>query len=143
MSFLIPVVAEDLVAAAGEMVEVDTLEGLAQAWYKELEDRTHAMTKDLDALAQDATAYMKQNAPWQDVTGAARASLYCKITVTKNGPQSEGEYFSIDVEFGYDDMICDYGDDLEEADGGAHAIVGPTANIYGPKIDDIVAKYWS
>jgi hypothetical protein len=143
MSFFIPAVAEDLVAAAGEMVEVDSIQGLADAWHKELEDRTHAMTKELHDLAQDATAYMKQNAPWQDRTGNARASLYCKITVQKNGPEMDGEYFSIDVEFGYDDSICDYGDILEEGDGGNLAIVGPTANIYGPKIDDIVAKYWS
>jgi hypothetical protein len=143
MSFLIPVVAEDLVAEAADMVEVDTLEGLQDAWQKEIEDRTNAMTKDLHQLAQEATAYMKQNAPWTDVTGNARASLYCKIDVQKNGPQVEGEYFSIDVEFGYDDTMCDYGDYLEESNGGNYAIVGPTANIYGPRIDDIVAKYWS
>jgi len=143
MSFLVPAaegVIGDVIANAFDIVEVDSVEGLAKAWYDELESRTAGMTKDLNDLAREATDYMKQNAPWQDVSGRARASLYCKITVHKNSPQQEGEYFNIDVEFGYDEHICDYGEFLENSH---FAIVAPSATIYTAKIDEVVAKYWS
>lgn len=133
-------VVEDVIANAFEIKEVGSVEGLAEAWYDELESRTGAMTKELVNLAREATDYMKQNAPWQDVSGRARASLYCRITVHKNSPKQDGDYFTIDVDFGYDDEICDYGEFLESSH---FAIVRPTATIYTAKIDEVVAKYWS
>ena len=140
MSFLVGPVLEALGGA--EELSVGSVGDLANAFYSELEQRTEAMTQELHQLAEEATSYMKQNAPWTDVTGRARQSLYCKVTVNKGRPDTEGQYFDIDVEFGYDDSICDYGEILETSNGGVFSIVGPTQSLFGPRIESVVGKYW-
>jgi hypothetical protein len=148
MVFLAEVLEPLLGEAAGaealgaEEVEVGSVGDLEKAWHQELEARKAAMIHELQQLATEATQYMQQNAPWRDVTGTARKSLYCKITVnSSNGPGSTGLYFDIDVDFGYDDS-CDYGEFLETDNGGAFAIVGPATSYYAPRIEAIVGKYF-
>jgi hypothetical protein len=143
VSFLAePILAEAAEALGSEEVAAGSVEDLEKSFYQELESRTAAMRQELNQLASQATQYMQSNAPWRDVTGTARKSLYCKVTVNShNSPEQDGAYFDLDVEFGYNDS-CDYGEFLETNNGGTFAIVGPAASIYTPQIEAIVSKYF-
>lgn len=71
--------------------------------------------------AAEMEAYAKTNAPWQDRTGAARASL--SATVEETGPIG-----TIVLSHG-----VDYGIWLEVANGGRFAIIAPTIDAFGPR----------
>lgn len=72
--------------------------------------------------AADMEAWAKANAPWQDVTGAARANL--KATVVETGQATE-----IVLAHG-----VDYGVWLELAHGGKNAIITHAIDKFGPML---------
>lgn len=76
----------------------------------------------LNEREADITQWMKENAPWRDRTGRARASLHAVVT------PALGAYI----------MSVMYGDGiyyrlyLEYAQGGRFAIVAPTVDYWAP-----------
>lgn len=72
--------------------------------------------------AAEMEAWAKANAPWQDRTGAARATL--KATVAQTGQATE-----ITLAHG-----VDYGVWLELTHGGKNAIIAPAIDYWGPKL---------
>lgn len=75
--------------------------------------------------AEDATAWMKENAPWQDRTGDARAGLHVE--------ERESPGVLTELVFSHDDSL-DYPVWLEIAHGGRFAIIAPAIDYWGPKL---------
>lgn len=75
--------------------------------------------------AEDATAWMKENAPWQDRTGDARKGLHVE---EKESPGVLTE------------LVFSHGEDvpyavwLEIAHAGQYAIIAPAIDYWGPKL---------
>lgn len=74
--------------------------------------------------AGDATAWMQENAPWEDRTGAARAGLHVDVL--------ESPGVLAELVFSHDDSL-DYPVWLEIANGGKYAIIAPAIDYWGPK----------
>lgn len=81
-------------------------------------------------LAGHAEAYMKENAPWRDLTSNARNGLNAGVIV---GRDKWRLYLAHGV---------DYGTYLELAHGGNYAIVRPTAAIYRGKLREAMLDWW-
>lgn len=75
--------------------------------------------------AEDATAWMQENAPWEDRTGAARAGLHVDVL--------ESPGVLAELVFSHDDSL-DYPVWLEIANGGRYAIIAPAVDYWGPKL---------
>lgn len=83
------------------------------------------ITSLAERMTDEITAYMKQNAPWTDRTGEARASLYSVV-------QHEArQMISVLVSHG---TLIPYGVYLELSYGGKNAIIAPTIDIFGPRL---------
>jgi hypothetical protein len=78
-----------------------------------------------ERLADEITEYMKENAPWQDRTGEARASLYTLVE------HEARQMVSILLSHG---SLIPYGVYLELSYGGQYAIIAPTIDWYGPRL---------
>lgn len=101
--------------------KVDTLsQGIANFVFKTA-DR---YSEHAQEFAQDLVDYAKQNAPWNDRTGDARAGLNAEV-VSDNGT------LSIVLQHG-----VDYGIWLEIRWGGRYAIILPTVETMGRKLYD-------
>lgn len=72
--------------------------------------------------AAEMEAYAKQNAPWQDRTGAARAGLTATVEET-------GQIGTIVLSHGVPHGIW-----LEVANGGRFAIIAPTIDLFGGRV---------
>jgi len=77
-----------------------------------------------DFRASEATAWMKQNAPWADVSGAARAGL--GVDVVQNAD------ILAQLVFHHGDDVP-YGMTLELGNQGRFAILAPAVDLYGPQ----------
>lgn len=75
--------------------------------------------------AEDATAWMKENAPWEDQTGRARAGLHVE--------ELESPGVLTELVFSHDPEL-DYPLWLEIAHGGTYAIIAPAIDYWGPKL---------
>lgn len=75
-----------------------------------------------DQRAADAERWMKQNAPWQDRTGAARAGLHTQVL--------ESPGVLAEIVFSHDPNL-DYPIWLEIANGGRYAIIAPAIDYWG------------
>lgn len=73
--------------------------------------------------AEDATQWMRAEAPWQDRTGRARAGLHVEV---KESPGVLAE-----LVFSHDPSL-DYPVYLETKDGGKFAIIAPAIDYWGP-----------
>lgn len=92
-------------------------------------DLREARDRALPKLQEDMVAYAKENAPWRDVTGDARAELHSPpITENANGDKS------VILAHG-----VDYGVHLETRDGGATGIIGPTIETFAQQLHDRIA----
>lgn len=74
-------------------------------------------------MSREIEQYMKANAPWQDQTGQARATLKAEVL------DVTGRAAFILLQHG-----VDYGIFLEAMQGGRFAIIGPTLDVFGPRI---------
>ena len=68
-------------------------------------------------------AYMKTNAPWQNRTGQARATLKAEVL------DVTGRAAFILLTYGVDYSLY-----LETMQGGRFAIIGPTLDVFAPRI---------
>ncbi len=75
--------------------------------------------------AQDAEQWMKDNAPWTDRTGAARAGLHVEVR--------EAPAVLAELVFSHDESL-DYPVWLELANGGRYAIIAPAIDYWGPRL---------
>lgn len=75
--------------------------------------------------ANEAEQWMKDNAPWQDRTGAARAGLHVDVR--------EGPAVLAELVFAHGDDVP-YGVWLELAHGGQNAIIAPAIDYWGPRL---------
>lgn len=73
--------------------------------------------------AQDGTQWMKDNAPWQDQTGAARAGLHVDVL--------ESPGVLAELVFSHDPSL-DYTVWLEIANGGKYSIIAAAIDYFGP-----------
>lgn len=73
--------------------------------------------------AVEIEAKMKQNRPWTDRTGMAKATLNARVS------RPNDNLVRITLAHG-----VDYGIDLEMKHGKNYAIVGPTVNQEGPRL---------
>lgn len=78
-----------------------------------------------ERMADEITEYMKDNAPWTDRTGAARASLFTLVE------HEARQMVSILVSHG---SLIPYGVYLELNYGGRFAIIAPTIDWFGPRL---------
>lgn len=72
--------------------------------------------------AERVEAYAKQNAPWSDITGSARAGLTADVSI-------EDGMVTLTLSHG-----VDYGKWLELIQDGEFAIIMPTLEALGPEI---------
>ncbi len=70
--------------------------------------------------APDITEWMQQNAPWQDITGVARASLLAEVVE-----------LAIDMTEIYLSHGAYYGVFLETKNAGKYAILAPSLDVWG------------
>lgn len=70
----------------------------------------------------EIAAWMRDNAPWQDQTGAARRQLGAEVAELTN---------AIVIVFGHG---VDYGKFLEWANSGRYAVVAPALDYFLPKV---------
>lgn len=100
-----------------------------QAWIPLYDQHLAQIEVELVAVAEkltdEITDYMKQNAPWQDRTGAARASLY---SVVQHAARQ-----SVTILLSHGSLIP-YGIYLEILNGGRLAIIAPSVDIWGPRM---------
>lgn len=75
--------------------------------------------------AEDATAWMKENAPWQDQTGAARAGLHVD--------ELESPGVLTELVFSYSEETF-YSVYLETRFAGKNSIIAPAIDYWGPKL---------
>lgn len=75
--------------------------------------------------AEDGTAWMKAEAPWEDQTGAARAGLHVK--------ELESPGVLTELVFSHDESL-DYTLWLEIAHGGRYSIIPAAIDYWGPKL---------
>jgi len=76
--------------------------------------KTHALVPYLSQQANRLRGQMKQEAPWQDRTGAARRQLLAEV-------EQDDDRVSLVLSHG-----VSYGKYLELSNGGRYAIIGPT-----------------
>lgn len=103
--------------------------------YNKIRRRIAATIMAIQPLAGEAEAYMKTNAPWQNVTRNARNSLTGTVAVA-NSPRKTR--ISLKLSHG-----MDYGVWLELKNGGKYAIVRPTALVYRNKVRKAYKRVWS
>ena len=93
---------------------------MTDAYVRTIREAVRALA---DRYAPEIEAYMKVNAPWTDRTGNARQTLYAEV-----------EQVALDMA----DIILshgvEYGVNLELDYGGRYAIIGPTMDIFAPRI---------
>lgn len=75
--------------------------------------------------AEEAAQWMKDNAVWQDRTGAARAGLHVEVR--------EGPAVLAELVFAHGENVP-YGVWLEIAHGGNFAIIAPAIDYWGPRL---------
>lgn len=98
---------------------IDTLSrGLASFVFKTMDSMADKANEFADELVQ----YAKDNAPWEDRSGDARAGLDSAVTAS-NGELEIDLYHTVD-----------YGIWLEVRWGGRYAIIIPTIERMGPKL---------
>lgn len=73
--------------------------------------------------AQEATQWMKDNAPWEDDTGRARAGLHVDV--------NQGPAVLAELVFSHDTSL-DYPIWLEIAHGGRYGIISQAIDHWGP-----------
>lgn len=89
-------------------------------------------------LSKDIEQWMKQNAPWTDQTGQARATLRAEVNYVT------GRAAMVILQHG-----TEYGSlYLETIQGGKYAIIGPALDYWAPRIMDslrieIAASAWA
>ncbi|NDJ63283.1 MAG: hypothetical protein GYB67_19340 [Chloroflexi bacterium] len=91
------------------------------AWMDDINQQLRLIAQTrADAIA----AWMQANAPWQDVTGAARARLHTDVELLVEG-------LVIALDHG-----VDYGLFLELMGAGEFAIIGPALDTWAPIVYD-------
>jgi hypothetical protein len=78
-----------------------------------------------EARAEEAEQWMKQNAPWQDRTGAARAGLHVDV--------NQAPAVLAELTFAHGEDVP-YGIWLEIANGGRWGIISKSVDYWGPKL---------
>lgn len=78
-----------------------------------------------EARAEEAEQWMKQNAPWQDRTGAARAGLHVDV--------NQAPAVLAELTFAHGEDV-EYAVWLEIANGGRFAIIAPAVDYWGPRL---------
>lgn len=99
------------------------------AWIPLYAQRAEQIEAEIVALANqltdDITEYMKQNAPWTDRTGDARANLYSVVQ------HAARRTVSILLSHG---SLIPYGVYLEVLHAGRFAIIAPSVDVWGPQM---------
>src|SRR5262245_13273308 len=78
-----------------------------------------------EARANEAEAWMKANAPWQDRTGRARAGLHVDVV--------EAPAVIAELVFAHGEDV-EYGIWLEIANGGRFGIISKSIDFWGPRL---------
>ncbi len=78
-----------------------------------------------DARAEEAEAWMKAEAPWNDVTGKARAGLHVDV--------NQAPAVLAELTFAHGEDVP-YGIWLEIANGGRFAIIAPAVDYWGSRL---------
>ena len=99
------------------------------AWVPLYAQRAEQIEVEIVALANqltdDITDYMKQNAPWTDRTGDARANLYSVVQ------HAARQTVTILLSHG---SLIPYGVYLEVLHAGCFAIIAPSVDVWGPQM---------
>lgn len=106
-----------------------SLKSVAQKMSQDMQGLSKRVATALAPVLNEATVWMKQNAPWQDRTGAARASLRAYADTDSD---------SVTVVFAYTDPAVYYSVFLEYFMQGRYAILGPSLDVFYPKMLDAV-----
>lgn len=98
---------------------------MTDAYAQAVHDAVKALA---DRYAPEIEAYMKQNAVWTDRTANARQTLYTEVEDVSL------QMASIILSHG-----VEYGIYLELSNAGEYAIIGPTMDVFAPRIwQDVV-----
>lgn len=94
-------------------------------WFAELREQLENEISELAAQrAEEITEWMQENAPWQDETGAARASLLAEVVDAYEG--------IVEIELSYSDPDVFYSVYLETMQAGRFEILGPAMDHWMP-----------
>lgn len=101
---------------------------MTETYIREIRSAVRALA---DRYASEIEAYMKQNASWTDRTGNARQTLYSEV--------NDMAIDMVDILLSHG---VEYGINLELNNQGRYAIIGPTQDIFAPRIwADVVALF--
>lgn len=96
------------------------------------------LVKLCDAMAEEVETWMKANAPWQDVTEAARKGLHAELVHIAR------EFAGVMFSHGED---VEHAIFLEVAHRGQYSIIAPALDYFAPKLKagarEIVRRYSS
>lgn len=94
------------------------------------EDLQAFIADELDGITDDITSWMQTNAPWEDRTGDARASLRAEVEVAMT--------HIVRMKMGYENIP--YSQYLESMQGGRFSILIPTMDHWFPILVDRVQR---
>lgn len=103
--------------------------------YNKVRRHIAATVMAIQPLAGESEAYMKTNAPWNNITRNARNSLN-SVVLVDNSPQRTR--IALKLSHG-----MDYGVWLELKNAGKYAIVRPTALLYRQKVRQAYQRVWA
>jgi hypothetical protein len=82
-----------------------------------------------EQMADEAEQWMKQTAPWEDQTGAAREGLAVDVV------DAPGAVVELVFRHG-----VPYGGYLEVSHGGKNSIIGPAIDFFGPRLMQYIQR---
>lgn len=103
--------------------------------YNKIRRHIAATVLAIQPLAGEAEGYMKENAPWENITRNARNSLAGEVQLQTSPRRTR---ISLKLSHG-----VEYGIWLELKNAGKYAIVRPTAVVYRQKVRKAWQRVWS
>ncbi|HSH78009.1 MAG TPA: hypothetical protein VLA19_05690 [Herpetosiphonaceae bacterium] len=112
---------------------MSTMDSIARRLRQRVDARLTASRTESEDWADDATDFMRQNAPWEDQTGEARR----KLRWVRWHPKRLRDGARIALVHG-----ASHGRYLELAHGGRLQIMGTTMAVKGPELLQRLRRRW-
>ncbi len=112
---------------------MSTLDQINQRFHERIDARLEASRTENEAWADDATDFMKQNAPWEDQTGEARR----KLRWVRRHPRRLRDGARVALVHG-----ARHGRRLELDNGGELQVMGTTMAVKGPELVQRLRRIW-
>ncbi len=112
---------------------MSTMDMIARRFHQRIGARLTAARAESEAWAEDASDFMRQNAPWEDQTGEARR----KLRWVRRHPKRLQDGAKVSLVHG-----ARHGRRLELDNGGELQIMGTTMAVKGPELLQRLRMKW-